>query len=630
MSRRLAFVVVLMLVSAVARCAVAIEGTSKSEHPIIEDSITDSDRDHWSYQPILRPELPDVSLRSWSVNAIDRFVLHELERKQLAPTVAADRATLLRRLTFDLIGLPPTPEETLSFEQDWSPIAYQKQVDRLLASSAYGERWAQHWLDLARFAETDGFEHDKVRSSAWQYRQWVIDALNDDMPYDQFIESQLAADLTGDEKDRIATMFCLAGPDMPDLNEQELRRHDKLNEITSTVGAALLGLQMHCAQCHDHKYDPISQADFYRLRGVFESAVPVLKRDQPIDRLAAQTSPISPRLYYRGELQNEGPRLLAKPPRIACSSEAYDKFDTSSPRLALSQWLFMEENTLTSRVIANRIWQHHFGKSLCENPSDLGLIASGPSHPELLDWLACEIRDNGWSIKHLHRTILLSATYQQASRPATMDEPSRLAWQRLETVDPDNEWYGRFPRQRLEGEVIRDALLSVSGQLNQLHGGPSVMPPLPPEMLKTILPGQWKASMNQSDHVRRSVYLFARRNLRYPIFEAFDRPDAGASCARRDRSTTAIQSLQMLNSDLAYDAALNLRNRVSNECQQRGEDSAESMIKRIYLLALSRRPSLSELQRITTLLESPSAAEQDGLLIACIAVLNANEFIYID
>jgi len=630
MSRRLAFIVMLVLMSAESRCAVAIEVTPVSDQPILEDSITESDRDHWSYQPIVRPELPEVSLRSWPVNAIDNFVLHELERKQLAPTVAADRSTLLRRLTFDLIGLPPTPEELLSFEQDLSLIAYQKQVDRLLASPAYGERWSQHWLDLARFAETDGFEHDKVRSNAWQYRQWVIDALNGDMPYDQFIGLQLTADLTGDEEDTIATMFCLAGPDMPDLNEQELRRHDKLNEITSTVGAALLGLQMHCAQCHDHKYDPISQADFYRLRGVFESAVPELKRDQPIDRFAAQSSPVPPRLYYRGELQNEGPSLTAKPPRIACSTDAYDKFDTSNPRLALSQWLFLKENTLTSRVIANRIWQHHFGKSLCENPSDLGLIASGPSHPELLDWLACEIRDNGWSMKHLHRSILLSATYQQASRLEATDEPTLLAWQRLEMVDPDNQWYGRFPRQRLEGEVIRDALLSVSGQLNQLHGGPSVMPPLPPEMLKTILQGQWKANMDPSDHVRRSVYLFARRNLRYPIFEAFDRPDAGSSCARRDRSTTAIQSLQMLNSDLAYDAALNLRHRVLNECQQSGEASAESLIERLYLLALSRRPAVSELQRIKALLESRSAAEQDGLLIACVAVLNANEFIYLD
>ncbi|MGV3486305.1 MAG: DUF1549 and DUF1553 domain-containing protein [Planctomycetaceae bacterium] len=633
--RLLCFAIAVSVVQALCGPGRADDDSVPSDEAISEYPISDSDRDHWAYQPIVRPKLPEVESVSWPQTEIDFFILHDLEHRGLSPSQAADRSTLLRRVHFDLLGLPPTPQQLLAFEQDSSPLAYVRLVDCLLASPAYGERWAQHWLDLARFAETDGFEHDKVRSTAWQYRQWVIDSLNGDMPYDQFIRLQLTADLTAGQQDVIATTFCLAGPDMPDINEQDLRRHDKLNEMTSTVGSVLLGLQLHCAQCHDHKYDPISQADFYRLRGIFESAIPELARDKPIVQLAAQTDPLSPRLYYRGELHHAGPILDAKPPRIACSAETYERFDSRHPRQAFSDWLFDADNPLVPRVIANRIWQHHFGKSLCENPSDFGVIASGPSHPELLDWLALELRDKQWSLKQLHRTILLSATYQQSSRLMSEDPESISAWANLETSDPGNEWYGRFPRRRLEGETIRDALLSVSGQLNHGYGGPSVMPPLPPELLKTLLPKQWQTSPNPADHVRRSIYLFARRNLRYPLFEVFDRPDAGASCAIRGRSTTAIQSLEMLNSELAFEAAAGLRDRLIAESNLTGgvnpKDAHAALSERLFLTALNRRPSTAECQRLVELLGSSGGDDiQQTLLIACMAVLNASEFIYID
>ena len=539
---------------------------------LTEEPITDYDRDHWSFRPISRPSVPWVRQVDWPQTAVDFFILRPLEDAAMSPAPPADRATLLRRLKFDVLGLPPTPEEVVRFEQSSGPDEYRKLVEQMLSSPAYGERWAQFWLDLARFAETDGFEHDKVREGAWKYRQWIIDALNDDMPYDEFVRLQLTGDLTGRPQDAIATMFCLAGPDMPDINEQDLRRHDKLNEITSTIGAALLGLQMHCAQCHDHKYDPISQADFYRLRGVFETAIPAMKRDQPIIQLSTQPKAIAPWFYYRGELNARGPEVRPRPPRIACAAGSSECLEGPNARLALASWLFDKDNPLTARVIANRVWQQHFGRSLCENPSDFGVIADGPSHPKLLDWLASELRASNWSLKHLHRMVLLSATYQLASHASPGDSQSRFAWRRAREQDPDNVLYGRFPRKRLEGEAIRDALLAVSGTLNRQYGGPSVRPPLPPELLTTLLKGQWKTSENPADHVRRSIYVFARRNLRYPIFEVFDRPDAGASCARRDRSTTAIQSLLMLNGELVVQSAQHLRDRLL----------AERFVRRIY------------------------------------------------
>lgn len=613
-------------------CTESAAGEPEPSSPRVRESpITERDRDHWSFAPIQRPSLPPVQRTSWPQTPIDYFVLHRLEQAQLAPAPSAERTALLRRVKFDLLGLPPTPSEVSEFLADTAPGAYRRLVDRFLSSPAYGERWAQHWLDLARFAETDGFEHDKVRQDAWKYRQWVIDALNNDMPYDQFIGLQLTGDLSGRPQDAIATMFCMAGPDMPDINEQDLRRHDKLNEIASTVGASLLGLQMHCAQCHDHKFDPISQADFFRLRGVFEASVPVMKRDRHENQLSRQPAPISPYLYVRGDLERPGPELEPRPPRIACSVDAYQTFDTTDPRQAFIEWLFADGNPLAARVIANRIWQHHLGKSLTENPSDFGVIAAGPSHPRLLDWMATEMRHSRWSMKHLHRVILLSATYRQAAHPSAIEDSSSGWWRIAVDRDPENRLYSRFPRKRLEGEVIRDAMLAVGGQLNREYGGTSVMPPLPEELVSTLLKGQWQTSEEPADHARRSIYIFARRNLRYPLFDAFDRPDAGASCPERGRSTTAIQSLQMLNSDIALQAARGLRDRLRREqAAVGGEASVEDLVDGLFLIAFARQPSPSETRRVRKLLESPAMNREESLLAACLAVLNASEFVYVD
>ncbi len=594
-----------------------------------EPAIAQSDRDHWSFQPIQPIPLPTVKQSDWPTNGLDSFVLARLEASSLSPANQADRTTLLRRLKLDLLGLPPTIEEIDAFEADPAFDAYDRLVDQFLASPSYGERWAQPWLDLASFAETDGFEHDRVRDEAWRYRDWVIQSLNEDMPYDRFVFQQLSGDDDSRSEQHIATMFALAGPDMPDLNDQDLRRHDRLNDMTSTIGSALLGLQFHCAQCHDHKSDPISQADFYRLRAVFESSVPELVRDKPFDRFSSSLwSSIPSRFYFRGDHNQAGPMVRAGLPRIATEPTLQVRYyESSKPRAEFARWLFEEKNPLTSRVIVNRIWQGHFGLGLVENPSDLGVAAGGPTHPELVDWLATELRRNGWSLKAIHRVIVLSSTYQQRSNADAGD----ATWhQRLES-DPRNLLYSRFPRHRLEAEVIRDSMLASSGLLNLESGGEGVMPPLPEELLGTLLKGQWKTSENGADHFRRSVYVFARRNLRYPIFESFDRPDAGASCAKRDRSTTAIQALQMLNSQLSLECSSRLQERILKDSSISDQPhTRDGQIELLFRHVLSRRPTELEFKTLQEFFVTSSVSPQNSLLAACLAVFNANEFIYVD
>jgi hypothetical protein len=674
--------------------------------PIVEAPITAADREHWAFAPVVRRALPAVTNAAWPRTAVDAFILEKLEGKGLAPAAEASRATLLRRLSFDLAGLPPAPHDLEAFVADSAPDAYERQVDRLLASPAFGERYGQFWLDLARFAETDGYEHDKVRGGAWKYRDWVIAAINADLPYDEFIQQQLAGDegsgfgVQGSEKGegqapregeapaepakgnpqsairhppslplspgQIAAMFCLSGPDMPDINDQAERRHSLMNELTATVGSAFLGLQLGCAQCHDHKYDPLSQADFYRLRAVFEPAVPPLKRDVPVAALAAQKDAEPARFWVRGDHRRPGlemppafPRIASTPTRSVSEEIAGSSSDPSlklpvSARSRLAEWLVRADNPLTSRVMANRLWQGHFGRGICQTPSDFGLMGGPVTHPELLDWLAVELRESGWGLKALHRRIVSSATYRQAG------QNSEFRMQNSET-DPDNILYSRFPRRRLEGEAIRDAMLSAAGLLTSERGGPGVLPPLPEELVKTLLKGQWTASKREADHYKRSVYVFARRNLRYPIFEAFDRPDGNASCPIRNKSTTAPQSLLLFNSEFSLLAAQRLAGRImdSEEPKNRRTEepknqAAAEQIERLYAIALSRPPTAAEAATFSKFLADqqqrllaearpvkelalpipcPLAADANAaaaLVDACLAVLNANEFIYVD
>lgn len=602
---------------------------AKNEPPITKD-----DRAHWAFQPLAAPIVPRAGDTSWPRNSIDEFVLAALRDAGLDPSPEADRATLIRRATLDLTGLPPTPREVEEFVADNESDAFERVIDRLLASTAYGECWAQNWLDLARFAESDGFEHDHIRPDAWKYRDWVIEALNNDLPYGEFVRLQIAGDLVrpGDEWAAVATGFVLAGPDMPDINLEEERRHMVLNDITATVGSVFLGLQVGCAECHDHKYDPLSQADFYRLRAFFEPALRFDKHKfgRVLHEAGKQAKESVTFVSERGDFRRRGARVEPAYPRIAVAKtqSTAPSADVSAPkRLALADWLADGDNYLATRVIANRLWQHHFGQGLVRTPSDFGLMGDAPSHPLLLDWLAAELVRRGGSLKQMHKLMLTSAAYRQASRPAVDASPAALArWQAANEIDPENRLLWRASRLRLEGEVIRDSMLAAGDRLSPGKGGRGVMPELPDELTITLLKDQWKASPDEEDHRRRSIYIFARRNLRFPFFEAFDRPDTNASCAARTQTTIAPQALLLLNSDFSLSAARGLAEFVRAHA---GTDHVQQ-IDLLYRCALGRAPTDLQLMRAQSFLDGLTGASADPLALLCLAVFNSNEFVYID
>ena len=628
--------IVVVLLTVMLPLGVADESTEYREPPL-----DPFDREHWAFRPIVLPDVPDVDDDAgWCRHPIDAFVLARLQERGLQPQPLAARETLIRRLSFDLTGLPPTPRQIDQFVLDERPDAVAQLVDRLLDSPRFGERSAQHWLDLARFAETDGFEHDKVRSDAWRYRDWVIAAFNADMPYDQFVLRQLAGDeaFPEDESARTATRFCLSGPDMPDINLLPERRHSVLNELTATVGEVFLGLQIGCAQCHDHKYDPVSQADFYRLRAIFAPAVS-LQKNRSLTVLS-ESFPFSEpsHLMLRGDFRQPGPAVRPDVIRVVATADnvfAPRASDTSAGlRTALAQWLTSSRNPLTARVIVNRVWQSHFGVGLVDTPSEFGLMGSEPSHPALLDWLAASLMKDGWSLKRLHRRIVLSATYRQRSRhrvrppaeaaarpggpdsvpasgtvpPSASSSASDAAWERSLRDDPRARWLSRYPRRRLDGESIRDAMLLAADRINLTMGGPGVRPPLPDELVQTLLRNQWQVTQDRQQHDRRSVYVFARRNLRYPIFEVFDRPSANASCAIRGESTTAPQSLHLLNSRFSLELAQSMAAALTTEHEARGDQSQDALITAAFRRCLGRRPTSQERADVQTLF----AADEDG------------------
>ncbi|MGI9470677.1 MAG: DUF1549 and DUF1553 domain-containing protein [Rubripirellula sp.] len=624
------------------------------ESTLNEADIEPFDRDHWAYRPVLNPTIPDVQLKDWGRTSIDRFILARLEAKSLSPASEANRATLARRVSFDLTGLPPSSHMLSAFLQDERPNSYERLVDRLLASPQYARRWGQFWLDLARFAETDGYEHDKVRPNAWRYRDWVIDAWGQDIGYDEFITLQLAGDTVrpNDESASIATAFCLSGPDMPDINSQEERKHVLLNEVTSTVGSTLLSLQVGCAQCHDHKYDAISQADFYRLRAFFEPAVK-LKTNRSVTTLDANADrDVVSHLFERGDWRRAGAILHAAFPRIANPASTPVRANSDvGQREQLANWLTHPSHPLTARSIVNRVWQQHFGSGLSTTPSDFGVMGQEPSHPLLLDHLASRLVNHDWSLKDLHRQIVRSSVYRTCSlqeQELPLASRANESWAKMREIDPDNRLLARFPRRRLDAEAIRDAMLSASDSLNHKAGGPGVSPPLPEELIRTLKKGQWKQSPRRADHYRRSIYIFARRNLRYPLFATFDRPAANCSCAVRHSSTTAVQSLLLLNSKITLDAAQRLARSVRSSETGRGdgrmqstmsEQRAKSSAREVYLRVLSRQPSEAELKDCvqflasqTQLLQKQGRAdpEFDALADLCRAIFNSNPFLYVD
>lgn len=647
---------------------------------------------------------------------IDSLIRARLQQSGLDLSPEADRRTLIRRVTFDLTGLPPTSNEIADFLADKSPEAYQKVVIRLLESPRYGERQARLWLDVVRYADTNGYERDEFRPLAWQYRDYVIRAFNQDKPFDQFIREQLAGDelVNGSPRNSaeadmlVATGYLRLGQwdSTASIFQEEARlRAEQQADLTNTTAAAFVGLTMSCCQCHDHKYDPLSQADHFRLRAFFAGVTP--RDDLPIslaeeqaeidghnvalDRRAAplkaeqeklnknnterheklkatlaeiesqrkqpryamgatDSGPTAPatQIFYQGDFaspRNEVPPGFVSVFTPGAASIEPPRDGTTGRRLALANWIASTDNPWTARVIVNRIWQQHFGAGLVATPNDFGFSGARPTHPELLDWLAIEFTRRGWSIKELHRNIVLSATYRQASRVQVGSNGLQ--------IDPDNLLLWRQNVQRLDAETLRDSLLAVSGLLQPYDGGKPVWPAVPDELLKAqpaILEAEkggdggrmqgWYPDPPEQTNVR-SVFLVRKRCLPIPFLQAFDLPDTTVSCARRDTTVVAPQALMFLNSPEAVRFAEGLADRVVKSFESLSfvqADQSEKVVTTVFLTALGRVAEPDELKLATEFLrrhaevhrDQAGTAERRALLDLCRAILNLNEFAYVD
>ena len=642
----------------------------------------------WSFRKPVRPAIPDQD----TANPIDAFILEKLETKGIEPLEAGDRRTLIRRLTFDLHGLPPSPEDVAAFTQDPDPLAYDKLVDRLLASPRYGERWGRHWLDVVRYADTGGFETDVYFANAWRYRDYVIESLNDDKPYDQFVREQVAADeiwpgsfdLEGSYllpeaakqyRDRLigTGLYTLGAFPVEITFHGDQYRAEWQAESVDLTGAAFLGLTLGCARCHDHKFDPIPQRDYYRMSALFagseEREIPIVSRMEvyeftrhqakwtiaeqledeikrmgkpktPAERdrretllrklgeaflkapdpyekasVLAHTERVPPtHLLERGEWSKKGERLepgyltaLHRGPEI---EEPDTEYFVPRRRKALAEWLASEENPLLARVMVNRLWLGHFGRGIVETPNDFGRQGAPPSHPELLDWLAVEFRQSGWSLKHMHRLMVTSEAYRRSS--ASSPQAAK--------ADPQNVLLWRMNRRRLEAEALRDAALAVTGALNLDPGGPPVVVPLTEEERDGMRDySQWPVTSDETQHTRRSVYLFVKRSFRLPMFQTFDAPDAALSCARRETSTVAPQALALMNGAFFQQQADAFAERLREEAG----DPAQR-VERAWQLALNRAPDIEEKRRALEFLQT------EPLERLCLLVLNLSEMLYVD
>ncbi len=671
------------------------------------DAFTPAQRSFWSLQPVKKAPVPSVRNQQWAKNPIDAFVLAKLEEAGVPPNPPADRLTLLRRATIDMTGLPPTQEEIQQFLSDTSPNAWEKVVDRLLASPAYGERWARHWLDVVRYADSNGFKADETRPNIWRYRDYVIDAFNSDKPYDRFIKEQVAGDelYPGDPDALIAMGFNRHWIDETNAAALYPRRQETLDDMTTVTGETFLGLTFGCARCHNHKFDPILQKDYYRLQAFFANTSfgdgPLPLKDpaerqkweaqkalweektkdiraemnkileplraaklksgsntfeedvkQAILMDPAKRDPLQAMMFHTAEPRvtfdeepdartlrtlkgdaatryNELKKQLAQfdslrpaklpegqfmidigpnapPTYILRGGNLALKGDEVQPgflsildpadakiaalpnstgrRSALAAWLTDPKNPLVARVMVNRIWHYNFGTGIVATPGDFGRMGSRPTHPELLDYLSATFIENGWSVKKLQRQILLSNTYQESS-----EMQAKAAEQ-----DPDNKLHWRWPRHRMEAEAVRDSMLFSSGLLNAKMGGPGVFPPVPPGTLSdlsaTAAAGGWKSEKDPAQNNRRSVYIFVRRNLRYPMLQEFDSANTFESCDFRKNTVTPSQSLDLLNNELVVQWAQSLAGRILNDSGL----TPDAQIERAFKLTYGRAPSAEE------------------------------------
>ena len=645
------------------------------------DSYTPAERRHWSFQPRANPAPPQFQSaadRAWATQPIDRFVLDRLNKAGLKPAPPASRRTLIRRVYYDLTGLPPSPEEVEAFVKDASPNAWPKLVDKLLDSPEYAERSAQHWLDVVRFGESDGFEYDTHRSDLWRYRDYVIRSFREDKPYDQFLREQLAGDeMAGnipsspeESELLIASSFNRLGPLRKNGGNQDAAyiRNEMLIEMTNVVGSAFLGVTLGCARCHDHKFDPIRQKDYYRIQAYFAKTrhrdIPLYSAEEEAawkkkdTAIAAEISRMKKALPLEdGPERAAGEKLLQKKqlevpeplPALTVVEDDPKQFtpvhvltrgnpdatedkvsarplgillpegtpelpdDTPKPRLALANWIADPRNPLTARVMVNRLWLHHFGHGIVDTPNDFGRMGTRPSNPELLDYLANEFVAGGFHMKPLHRMILLSHTYQQDYVPVM----SAVAKEK----DPDNRLLWRFPRQRLDAEQLRDTILTVSGKFNPQAGGPSVIVPIEPEVVGLIYkPSQWVVNPDANQFYRRSIYLLEKRNLRLPFLDVFDSPDRLLSCARRESATHAPQALELLNGAFTQEMSRAFAERLRREAGP----SPAKQVERAWELALSRPPTPLERDRALSFLAANPAGE------FTLAMFLINDFLYVN
>ena len=685
--------------------------------PDAEMVVTDADRQHWAFLPLAAVTPPEMEAEAaaWVRTPVDAFIrqAQESESLSLSPSPQADARTLVRRLSFDLVGLPPTPEEmerwSLAIDKS-SATASAALVDELLASPQHGERWARHWLDVARYADSNGMEGDHDRPNAYRFRDFVISALNDDLPFNTFVRWQLAGDeiAPANPKAIAATGFLTAGHstliDVP-MEEEKLRyRANELDDIVSTTGQGLLALTLACARCHDHKYDPIPSRDYYRLMRIFNSGdrkeVPlaspseikaqrdattawqvereaaVKQRDEwmnhtqpPLedkvraakieqlteeqkahwDKLSAEVDAIEKRkpadiptafafadfapepreswFFERGDFMARNEKMNLGFLSVVMRGKTADDYwaaakasklrdDSTQQRRALADWmtdLDQGAGVLLARVMVNRVWQRHFGEGLARTASDFGTRGEPPTHPELLEWLTGEFIRSGWSLKHLHRLIVNSATYQQSS---AFDEAKAA-------IDPANRLLWRRRPLRLESESLRDSMLSVAGTLNPAMFGPGFKPPIPAEALqarnvKNPYPTKVKDS---AETRRRSVYMFHKRVIQYPLMQAFDAPDAQTSCARRMNTTVAPQALALLN-----DPFVRLRAGEFAKRLEQGAGDTDAQIRLAFQLCFGREPAPEEVASATQFLTAPKRSLTDF----CQVLFGLNEFIYID
>ena len=622
----------------------------------------------WSLQPV-RAVDPPAGDDSSPTSPIDRFVGQKLHKAGLKPSPPADRRTLIRRLSFDLTGLPPTPEEVEAFVSDNDPRAYERLVDRLLDSPHYGERWARHWLDIVRFGESQGFERNKFRESAWKYRDFVVEAFNADLPYDDFIRWQIAGDVLrpDDPLAVIATGFLVVGPyDLTayttgTADMQKSAREEELEGLVATVCQSFLGLTVNCSRCHDHKFDPVTQKEFYQLsaalggthQGDERDCVPGDRRTSADERIAALraeivlldgkpelaarrsrlesvvrlleggkvliTTPKQPdawRILARGDFRQPGeavsPRGIAAITGISPDWGLAEDAPEAERRKALANWIADPKNPLTPRVIVNRIWAQHFGAGLVRTTSDLGFQGGLPSHPELLDWLANELvhpsESRPWSLKHIQRLILNSATYRQSSRAV----PEAMK------VDAENRLLWRRPAQRLEAETFRDAVLAVSGDLDRRIGGPGYRD------FKVTTAGS-NDNFSVFDAVgpefnRRSLYRTSVRSGTSPLLDTLDCPDPSVATPRRSVTTTPLQALTLLNNVFSEHYAGRFAERLKREAP----DDVAGQVRRAYALSYGRQPAEDEIAF------AKSFISERGLDQFCIVIFNSSEFMYVD